>query len=324
MSTILVTGGAGYIGSHTAKALAQQGHTPVVYDNMSLGNAWAVKWGPLVQGELADTDRLAEALRAHRIDAVLHFAANAYVGESMEKPEKYLRNNVGGTLSLLEAMVAAKVETIVVSSTCASYGIPESLPITEDTPQNPISVYGDTKCMMERMLYWFAQAHGLRYAILRYFNAAGADPDGEIGECHDPEPHLIPIVIQAALGRRPTVQVFGNDYETPDGTCIRDYVHVTDLADAHVRALDYLSRGEEPAVFNLGHGDGQSVLDIIHAVERISGIPVPYEVAPRRPGDPPILVADPRRAREILGWMPRYSDLDTIVGTAWRWHAEGR
>jgi UDP-glucose-4-epimerase GalE len=317
--SILVTGGAGYVGSHACKALAAAGYAPVVYDNLSRGVAAAVKWGPLVEGDLHDSARLVEALRSHAVSAVMHFAAFAYVGESVANPELYYRNNVGGTLALLAAMREAGVGTIVFSSTCAVYGVPESLPIRETTPKAPLNPYGETKLAIERALGWYAAGYGLRYAALRYFNAAGGDPDGDIGENHEPETHLIPLVLQAALGTGAPLQIFGSDYPTPDGTAIRDYIHVTDLADAHVRALHYLAQGGDSIALNLGTGHGHTVREIIAAVERIGGRPVPRNEAPRRPGDPPELVADPTLAGERLGWRPRCSDLDTIIRTALAW-----
>jgi len=317
--SILVTGGAGYVGSHACKALANAGYRPVVYDNLSRGHREAVRWGPLVEGELHDTGRLAATLRQHQVAAVMHFAAFAYVGESMTEPETYYRNNVGGTLALLAAMREAGVATIVFSSTCAVYGMPEHLPIRETTAKAPLNPYGETKLAIERALSWYAGAYGLRYLALRYFNAAGADPDGEIGEDHEPETHLIPRVLRAALGTGEPVEIYGTDYPTPDGTAIRDYIHVSDLADAHVRGLGHLASGGESAALNLGTGSGCSVRQVIDAVERIGGRPVPRREAPRRPGDPPELVADPALARARLGWQPRYSDLDAIIGTTLAW-----
>jgi len=317
--SILVTGGAGYVGAHACKALAAAGHRPVVYDNLSRGHREAVRWGPLVEGNLHDSARLAEAFRIHQITAVMHFAAFAYVGESVADPEIYYANNLGGTLALLGAMRKASVETLVFSSTCAVYGVPETLPIGETTAKAPLNPYGDTKLAIERVLHWYAGAYGLRYAALRYFNAAGADPGGEIGEDHDPETHLIPLVLRAALGRGDPISIFGTDYPTRDGTAIRDYIHVSDLADAHLRALGHLVGGGENAALNLGTGSGHSVREVIAAVERISGRRVPQREVARRPGDPPELVADPALARSRLGWQPRHSDLGTIIATALAW-----
>jgi len=317
--SILVTGGAGYVGSHACKALAGAGYRPVVYDNLSRGYREAVRWGPLVEGDLHDSPRLAAALRTHKIKAVLHFAALAYVGESMADPETYYRNNVGGTLALLAAMREAEVTTIVFSSTCAVYGVPARLPIAESTAKAPLNPYGETKLAVERVLHWYHRCYGLRFAALRYFNAAGADPAGEIGEDHEPETHLIPRVLRAALGSGEPVEVYGTDYPTADGTAIRDYIHVTDLADAHVRALGYLTGGGESGALNLGTGQGCSVRQVIAAVERMAGRPVPFRETARREGDPPELVADPALARTRLEWQPRHSDLDTIIGTALAW-----
>jgi UDP-arabinose 4-epimerase len=317
--SILVTGGAGYVGSHACKALAEAGYRPVVYDNLSRGHADAVRWGPLVEGDLHDRSRLAEAMRAHGIGAVMHFAAFAYVGESVTDPEIYYTNNVGGTLALLGAMRDAAVDLLVFSSTCAVYGVPEAVPIRETTAKAPLNPYGETKLAIERTLPWYAGAYGLKYLALRYFNAAGADPGGEIGEDHDPETHLIPLVLRAALGQGEPVQVYGTDYSTADGTAIRDYVHVTDLADAHVRAVADLARGGESGALNLGTGKGHSVREVVAAVERVGGRPVPRREVARRPGDPPALVADPALAAARLGWRPVRSDLDTIVRTALAW-----
>ncbi len=443
---ILVTGGAGYIGSHACKALRAAGHVPVAFDNLSMGHEWAVKWGPLVIGDLGDGERLRHVLREHHIDAVMHFAALAYVGESMADPRKYFHNNVAGTLSLLDAMLDCGVRNLVFSSSCATYGVPESAeqgaggrergaggrecrgmgvsgygsvgvsecrsigvkdsatplpgyadtqlrasvsalratssPISETTPQLPVNPYGDSKLICEKMIRWYGQAYGLRWVSLRYFNAAGADPDGEIGEVHDPETHLIPLVLQAAQTARsaserrnvtrqecrgigvsacrrgeepmaspshapiprysptppprypdtpilpyshtppaPTpLRIFGTDYPTPDGTCIRDYIHVADLADAHVRALDYLATDGQSTALNLGTGNGHSVRDIIAMASQVAGTDIPCEEHPRRPGDPPTLVADAQLATRILAWQPRHSDLETIIRTAWQWH----
>ena len=321
---VLVTGGAGYIGSHTCKHLAASGHTPVVIDDLSQGHEWAVKWGPLERGSLGDPARLAEVLAAHRVDAVIHFAASALVGESMTDPGKYFRNNTLATFNLIEAVRAAGVGTLVFSSTCATYGDPVRVPIDEDHPQVPVNPYGESKLMVEKMLRWYGQCHGLRWMALRYFNAAGADPDGAIGEVHDPESHLIPLVIGGTLGTSRPVKVFGTDYPTPDGTAVRDYIHVADLADAHLRAIDCLNGGTPSQAINLGTGTGHSVRQVIDTVGQVSGRRVPFDVAPRRAGDPPELVADPSRARAVLGWTPRYGRLETIVDHAWKWHATRR
>ena len=316
---ILVTGGAGYIGAHTCKLLAARGRTPVCYDNLVYGHRDAVQWGPLEEGDLLDRSRLDEVLERHRPEAVVHFAAFTYVGESVENPGKYYRNNVVGTLNLLEAMRDRQIRRIVFSSTCATYGEPEQIPITEDHPQSPINPYGASKWMIERMLSDFDTAHGTKSAALRYFNAAGADPDAEIGEDHDPETHLIPLVLDVALGRRKEISIFGDDYDTPDGTCIRDYIHVTDLAEAHLRALDHLEKEGESLRLNLGNGQGYSVREVIEVAQRVTGRSIRARVTQRRPGDPPRLVGDASRARETLGWKPDYPALETIVKHAWAW-----
>ncbi|HVH74683.1 MAG TPA: UDP-glucose 4-epimerase GalE [Stellaceae bacterium] len=318
--TILVTGGAGYIGSHACKALARAGYRPVVYDNLSRGHREAVRWGPFIEGDLADRDRLIAALRRERVDAVMHFAAYAYVGESVRDPSLYYQNNLGGSLALLDSMRAAEVGQIVFSSTCATYGNPETVPIGEDARQLPINPYGETKLAIERALRWYGEAYGLRSVALRYFNAAGADPDGEVGEAHDPETHLIPLAVETALGRRDCLEVYGTDYPTPDGTAVRDYIHVQDLAEAHVRALAHLDAGNASLVLNLGTGRGYSVREVIAATEAQAGRPVTRRETPRRPGDPPVLVADPTRAQTILGWRAQISDLATIIRTALAWH----
>ncbi|MDU8925957.1 UDP-glucose 4-epimerase GalE [Alisedimentitalea sp. MJ-SS2] len=323
MQNVLVTGGAGYIGSHACKALARAGYNPVVFDNLSRGHADAVKWGPLVQGDLRDNGLLRQTLDEHHIDAVMHFAAFAYVGESTGQPEMYYDNNVGGMISLLQAMRDAEVGRIVFSSSCATYGTPETLPITEDAPQDPINPYGRTKLICEWILRDAATAHGLRFAALRYFNAAGADPDGEIGERHDPETHLLPLALMAAAGQS-ELQVFGTDYPTPDGTCIRDYIHVDDLARAHVLAIEYLGGSGDNLALNLGTGRGQSVQEVIASVERVTGKVVARCLTPRRDGDPAELTADPGRAAKVLGFRAHYTDLDEIVAHAAPWfgHAE--
>src|SRR5712691_2719139 len=321
MKSILVTGGAGYIGSHTCKALARAGYQPVVIDNLSTGHRWAVKWGPLVEGSVADRALVRRAIEDYRIEAVIHFAANSLVGESMENPYKYLHDNAANALELLEAMRETRVRPLVVSSTCAIYGMPRQVPVSEAEPQVPVNPYGESKLFVERALHWYERADGPASVALRYFNAAGADPEGEIGEAHDPETHLIPLIIDAALGQRPAVHVMGTDYPTPDGTAIRDYIHVEDLADAHLKALEHLFHGGESTALNLGVGRGYSVREVIAAVERAGGRPVPARESGRRPGDPPSLVADNRRAQEVLSWTPRYPDLDQIVATAWEWHA---
>ena len=316
---ILVTGGAGYIGSHTAKALATAGFDPIVLDDLSTGHESAVKWGPLVLGNVADRELVRRVIQAYAPIGVIHFAGSAYVGESVSEPRKYFQNNVVNTLSLLDTLIQEGVRNVVFSSTCATYGTPDSIPLQEEHPQRPESPYGESKRAVERMLDAYGNAYGLRWVALRYFNAAGADPDGELGENHDPETHLIPLVIDAALGKNAVIDIFGTDYPTPDGTAIRDYIHVSDLADAHVRALQHLLDGNESLAFNLGTGKGHSVLDVIAQVEEIAGRPLPTRELPRRPGDPPALVADCRRASAVLGWQPRYADLGEIVRTAWEW-----
>lgn len=316
--TVLVTGGAGYVGSHCAKAFAKAGWTVITYDNLSRGHRDLVRWGDLIEGDILDQAFLTETLKRVRPDAVAHFAAYAYVAESMSQPEMYYRNNVGGTLNLLDAMVETGVEQIVFSSSCATYGVSDNL-ITEDTPQNPINPYGETKKTCEKMIRAYGQAHKLRSVILRYFNAAGCDPDGETGERHDPEPHVIPLAIRGAMDGTFTFNILGGDYDTPDGTCVRDYVHVSDLADAHWRALDYLSKDGPSDVFNLGTGRGASVMELADAVSRVAGKEVPRIIADRRPGDPPSLVASSEKAKRVLGWEPQQSDLDTILKTAWAW-----
>ena len=321
---ILVTGGAGYIGSHTAKFLAAGGHEPVIFDDLSQGHEWAIKWGLFERGSLSNPTRLAEVFTNHKIDAVVHFAANALVGESMTNPAKYFQNNTVGSLNLLNAMHEAGVETIVFSSTCATYGNPIRVPIDENHPQSPVNPYGESKLMVEKILRWYGDSYGLRWMALRYFNAAGASPDGEIGEDHDPESHLIPLTIGAALGTRPAVKIFGTDYPTSDGTAVRDYVHVIDLADAHLRAIERLRGGTPSQAINLGTGRGHSVKEVVDAVARIGRRRVPAIEAPRRPGDPPELVAAPTRAIDVLGWKCQYPEIDTIVGHAWAWHEQHR
>lgn len=320
MGRILVCGGAGYIGSHINKMLNQQGYETVVFDNLVYGHKEAVKWGELLIGDLADTDALKELFDRYDFDAVFHFAAYAYVGESVENPEKYYFNNVANTLNLLHAMKEHGVNKIIFSSTCATYGEPERVPITEDMPQNPINPYGVTKLMVERIFKDYNHAYGLQFVVLRYFNAAGADPDGEIGESHDPETHIIPLVLDAASGLRPDVKVFGTDYDTPNGSCVRDYIHVTDLASAHLLALHHLEEGKPSDFFNLGNERGTSVLEVVESVRRVTGKEFTATIAPRRPGDPAKLVGSSRKAQEILGWKPEYADIETIVKHAWKWH----
>jgi len=317
--TVLVTGGAGYIGSHAAKALSRAGHQVVIFDNFVAGHREAVKYGELVEGDIVDTAAVRAALGRFKVDAVMHFAAYLDVGESVRDPVKYYRNNVGGAVSVLDAMAAQSVQSFVFSSTCATYGEPMETPIAETHPQRPINSYGESKLAVERALPHFERAHGIHAVALRYFNAAGADPEGEIGEDHAPEIHVIPRAIDATAGG-PGLQVFGDDYPTPDGTCQRDYVHVSDLADAHVLALESVARTNRSAAYNLGTGRPHSVKEVIAAVGEVSGRPVPWTLAPRRPGDPAVLYASPHKAQTELGWTPRLPALQSIVRTAWAWH----
>jgi UDP-glucose-4-epimerase GalE len=316
---ILITGGAGYIGSHAVRLFLSRGHDVYVYDNLSFGHRAAVPADRLIVGDLSEVHRVDHALMQHRIEAVVHFAAFAFVGESVQQPGKYYQNNLVNTLHLMECMRRNRVWRFVFSSTCATYGIPERVPITEDEPQKPINPYGATKLAVERALADYSQAYHWGHAALRYFNASGASPDGAIGEDHDPETHLIPLAFQAALGQRPQLEIFGTDYPTPDGTCIRDYIHVDDLAEAHLLALEALEPGKELRL-NLGIGRGYSVREVIRTVEEVSGKKVPVREAPRRAGDPPALVAASDRARKELNWQPHFGDLRSIVETAWRWH----
>ena len=317
---VLVSGGAGYIGSHTLKALRRSGHAALALDDLRLGHRAALLGAPLVEAAVQDREAVLAALRTHRVDAVLHFAAYCYVGESMAQPAKYYANNVYGTLCLAEACVAAGVRAFVLSSTCATYGEPREIPIGEHTPQLPVNPYGRSKLMAEQVLADLAAASpGFRPVFLRYFNAAGSDPDGELGEDHDPETHLIPNAIRAALGRIESLELFGDDYPTPDGTCVRDYIHVVDLASAHVLAVEYALQGGAQRAFNLGTGRGFSVREVVEAVQRVSGTRLPVAVKPRRPGDPPVLVAAAERALAELGWRPEHADLDAIVRTAFEW-----
>jgi UDP-arabinose 4-epimerase len=324
MMPILVTGGAGFIGSHTCKALRCAGFLPITYDNLSRGNLEAVRWGELVVGDLLDRQLLRDTMRRHRPVAVVHFAALAYVGESTENPSLYYRNNVGGTNELLDAMRDCGVRHIVFSSSCAVYGAPALVPIVENSALDPVNPYGATKMACERMLRDCAAAFPMTWIALRYFNAAGADPDGEIGEIHVPETHVVPLVLDAAAGQGGVFTIFGSDYPTADGTCVRDYIHVTDLADAHVRAVQSLLHGGESEAVNVGTGRGWSVLEVIERARRVTGRLVPTCRGPRRPGDPPVLVSDPTRARERLGWSPRYPDLGQQISHAWAWRQGNR
>jgi UDP-arabinose 4-epimerase len=320
MKNVLVTGGAGYVGSHACKALAAAGYTPVTFDNLVFGHPWAVRWGPLVQGDIQDRAALDRAFEQFKPQAVMHFAAFAYVGESVTHPGKYYRNNVAGTLTLLEAMRDHAVRQLVFSSTCAVYGNPQSTPIDERHPCQPVNPYGASKWMVERMLADFDTAHGMRSICLRYFNAAGADPAGEIGESHEPETHLVPLALDAAAGRRPDITVFGDQYPTRDGSCIRDYIHVCDLAQAHLLALRALEGAGRSAAYNLGNGRGFTVKEVIAAAQAVSGRKIQVKSGPPRAGDPACLIADSQLIQQELGWRPEISELNTIVESAWRWH----
>lgn len=318
---ILVTGGAGYIGSHTVLELINRNHRVVVLDNLSKGHRAALGGVELVQGDTSDTVLLKELFKKHRIEAVVHFAASSLVGESVRQPADYYHNNVVKGLALLGAMVESGVQCLVFSSTAAVYGEPVEVPIPEEHPTVPTNPYGATKLALEGAMGWYGRAYGLRCASLRYFNAAGADPSGEIGEDHDPETHLIPLVLKSAMGLIPHLEIYGTDYPTPDGTCLRDYIHVSDLAAAHALALDALASGTPAAVYNLGNGNGYSVLEVIKTAEEVVGRPIKVKYGPKRPGDPAALVASSRRIMDELGWQPRFADLKTIIETAWRWHS---
>ncbi|OQM74270.1 UDP-glucose 4-epimerase GalE [Manganibacter manganicus] len=322
MTNILVVGGAGYIGSHTCLDLAGRGFTPVVYDNLSNGHAEFVKWGPLERGDIRDRERLAAVLETYRPAAIVHFAALIEVGESVRAPAAFFDNNVAGTLSLLLAAQEAGIDRLVFSSTCATYGMPESVPMKESHPQDPINPYGRSKLIVEQMLADLGRYQGLRSAVLRYFNAAGADPAGRIGEWHSPETHAIPLAIEAALGQRAGFSIFGTDYDTRDGTCVRDFIHVADLADAHGRAVEYLLEGGESVALNLGTGTGTTVQELLATVRDVSGRPFTIQREGRRAGDAPVLVADNAKAAATLGWTPRHG-LESIVRTAWDWHSRG-
>ena len=319
IGTILVTGGAGYIGSHVVKQLLGHSYFPVTYDNLSEGHKWAVVGGDLVVGDLADTEKLKETFSKYEIDAIMHFAASAYVGESMRNPRKYFQNNVANTINLLNVALDYHIKHFIFSSSCATYGMPMEIPITEQHLQNPVNPYGESKLMIERILEWYSRIYSLKFVSLRYFNAAGADPDGEIGEAHDPETHLIPLVLQTALGDRDHVDIYGTDYDMSDGTCIRDYIHVTDLAEAHLLALEYLRSGGKSDVFNLGNGTGYSVKEVIDTAREVTGREIQAKEVQRRPGDPPVLIAASEKARETLGWHPKFENLADIIETAWKW-----
>lgn len=317
---VLIVGGAGYIGSHAAKALKLAGREPIVFDDLSSGREKAVRWGPFVRGDVRNADALRSAIRTYKPDAVMQFAARIEVGEGEKDPAHFYDNNVAGTLNLARVMLEEGVTKLVFSSTCAIYGDPERLPLTEDLPKRPVSVYGRTKLMTEQMLEDISKAHGLRFAALRYFNAAGADIDGEIGEEHDPETHLIPNALKAAVGLGGPMKLFGTDYPTPDGTCIRDFIHVTDLAEAHILAADRIAKVSANLQLNLGVGQGRTVREVLRAVEAATGRPVPVEEAPRRPGDAVALYSDTTNVTRALGWQPRLSDINTIVSSAWNFH----
>ena len=320
MKNILIVGGAGYIGSYMCKYLAKNGYHPIVLDNLVYGHRQAVKWGPFIAGQMADTRLLDQIFKEHPIAAVMHFAAFCYVGESVEDPGKYYQNNVAATITLLEEMLKKNIKNFIFSSSCAVYGEPVEIPITEQHPYNPINPYGRSKLMVEQILQDFRAAYGLEYVALRYFNAAGADPEGEIGEEHDPETHLIPLVLKTALGQRETINIFGNDYATKDGTCIRDYIHIDDLAQAHLLALDRLLNGLPGGQYNLGNGNGYSVKEVIEVARDITSKQIPAKIVERRPGDPAVLIGSSAKAFKELGWKPQFADLNAIVETAWQWH----
>ena len=318
--SILVCGGAGYIGSHVNKQLYKEGYKTVVFDNLEYGHKEAVKWGVLEQGDLKNIEDIEKVFKTYDIEAVFHFAAYAYVGESMTDPEKYYYNNVTNTLNLLNVMKKYDCKRIVFSSTCATYGEPEYVPIIEDMPQSPINPYGASKLMVERIFKDYHTAYGLNFVVLRYFNAAGADPERELGESHNPETHVIPLILDAAGGQREEIKIFGEDYDTPDGSCVRDYIHVYDLATAHLSALHHLEQGKESDFFNLGNEKGTSVLEVVESVKKVTGRNFKVTLTDRRPGDPAKLVGSSRKARDILGWKPAYDDIDMIVSHAWNWH----
>jgi UDP-glucose 4-epimerase len=318
---ILIAGGAGYIGSHANKILNKRGFETVVYDNLSRGHREFAKWGQFVLGDVADKDQLRHCFKTYPIEAVMHYCAFCYVGESVDHPSEYYRNNVINTLNLLDVMVECGVKYFIFSSTCATYGNPLQIPMTEEHSQKPINPYGKSKLMVEQILKDYDAAYGIRHVCLRYFNAAGADPEGEIGEWHEPEPHLIPLALQVAAEQREHIQIYGTDYETPDGTCIRDYIHVNDLAAAHILALEYLQSGAPSDAFNLGNNNGFSVKEVIQSVGSVTGKTIKVVEAERRPGDPPILVGSAEKARQILGWQPQYTSLAEIIKTAWHWQS---
>ena len=320
MKDILVIGGAGYIGSYMCKYLAKHGYNPIVFDNLIYGHRQTVKWGPFIKGSMSDSNLLREIFEKYQIVAVMHFAAFCYVGESVTEPAKYYRNNVSDTINLLQIMIEKKISNFIFSSTCATYGEPVEIPITENHPQNPINPYGKSKLMVEQILDDFRNAYGLQSVSLRYFNAAGADPEGELGEDHSPETHIIPLVLQTPLGQRETINIFGDDYQTKDGTCIRDYIHIADLAQAHLLALERLLNGFDGERYNLGNGDGYSVKEVIEVARQVTGKQIPLKIVERRPGDPAVLIGSSEKIVNELGWKPQFADLNTIIETAWKWH----
>ncbi|RAP43680.1 UDP-glucose 4-epimerase GalE [uncultured Methanosphaera sp.] len=317
---ILIVGGAGYIGSHVNKALNEEGYETVILDNLSYGHEESIKWGTFCNCDLNNIDDVDEVFNKYDITAVMHFSSFIDVGESVRNPEKYYHNNVLNTMNLLHVMLKHDVKKFIFSSTCATYGVPQKIPLVEDHPQNPINPYGWTKLMVERILKDYDKAYGLKSVILRYFNASGADKSGEIGEWHNPETHLIPLILDAAMGKREDIKIFGTDYDTPDGTCIRDYIHVTDLADAHILSLKYLEQNNKSNQFNLGNGQGFSVREVIESVKRVTGKDFKVTESERREGDPSILIGSSKKAKKVLGWTPQYTDIDQIVETAWNWH----
>lgn len=317
---ILIVGGAGYIGSHVNKVLNERGYETIILDNLSYGHEESVKWGTLCKCDLANINEVDDIFTKYDINAVMHFSSFIDVGESVRNPEKYYNNNVVNTMNLLNVMLKHDVKKFIFSSTCATYGIPQKIPLTENHPQNPINPYGWTKLMVERILKDYDTAYGLKSVILRYFNASGADESGIIGECHNPETHLIPLILDAAMGKREDIKIFGTDYDTPDGTCIRDYIHVTDLADAHILSLEYLNKNNQSNQFNLGNGQGFSVREVIESVKRVTGRNFNVTQTQRREGDPAILIGSSKKAKDTLGWDPQYVNIDKIIETAWNWH----